>query len=204
MDEENAIKIILLGEAGVGKTNLINVFFGKEFSLNTASTSASYFFDGEYIYNKKKYCYNIWDTAGQEQYRSLNKLFIKNAKIVLLVYAINAKETFEQIDFWVNYVKDILEEGSYIVGLVANKSDLYLQQQVPDEEGEKFAKDHNIKYVITSALSNVEGFKQFINELIEDYINKIENKSDKKPSEKGFSINTNQKLDEQKQKKSCC
>ena len=204
MDEENAIKIILLGEAGVGKTNLINVFFGKEFSLNTTSTATSYYMEGEYKYNKKKYCYNIWDTAGQEQYRSLNKLFIKDTKIVLLVYAINAKETFEQIDFWVNYVKDILEEGSYIVGLVANKSDLYLQQQVSDEEGEKFANDHKIKYVVTSALTNIEGFKQFINELIEDYINKIENKSDIRPGNRGFSINTNQKLIEQKQKNSCC
>ena len=204
MEEDNTIKIILLGEAGVGKTNLINVFFGKEFCLNTTSTAASYFFEGVYKYNEKKYCYNIWDTAGQEQYRSLNKLFIKNAKIVLLVYAINAKETFEQIDFWANYVKDILEEGSYIVGLVANKSDLYLDQQVPDEEGEKFAKDHEIKYVVTSALSNVEGFKQFVNELIEDYINKIENKSEKKPSDRGFSINTNQKLEKQRERNSCC
>ena len=134
----------------------------------------------------------------------MNKLFIKNAKIVLLVYAINAKETFQQIDFWANYVKDILEEGSYILGLVANKSDLYLEQQVPDEEGEKFAKDHEIKYVVTSALSNVEGFKQFVNELIEDYINKIENKSEKKPSDRGFSINTNQKLEKQRERNSCC
>ena len=101
-------------------------------------------------------------------------------------------------------VKDILEEGSYIVGLLANKSDLYLDQQVPDEEGEKFAKDHEIKHVVTSALSNVEGFKQFVNELIEDYINKIENKSEKKPNDRGFSINTNQKLEKQRDRNSCC
>ena len=173
MDEDNAIKIILIGESGVGKTNLINVFFGKEFNPNTMSSSSSYFFEGKYTYNNNNYFYNIWDTAGQEQYRSLNKLFIKDANIVLCVYSIISAESFDQMEFWINYVKDILPEGSYILGIVANKSDLYLEQNVTEEQGRKLAEKHNCDFVITSALNNVEGFKEFVNELIEKCINNL-------------------------------
>ena len=203
MDEENAIKIILIGESGVGKTNLINVFFGKEFNINTVSTSTSYFFEGKYRYNNNNYFYNIWDTAGQEQYRSLNKLFIKDAKIVLCVYSINSAESFDQMEFWINYVKDILAEGSYILGIVANKSDLYLEQNVTEEQGRNLAEKHNCDFVITSALTNVEGFKEFVNELIEKCINNLLGIGTKDPNNRGFNINKKGQNTTQK-KKICC
>ena len=170
MEKNQIIKIILIGESGVGKTNLINVLFGKGFSNETLCTESSYFFDGEFKYNDKEYIYNLWDTAGQEQYRALNKIFMKEAKIIILVYSIDNLESFKQIDFWINYAKEILGEEKYIMSLVANKSDLYLEQKVPDQDGKNLAQKYEMKFCITSAKENIGSFKAFLNELIKDYI----------------------------------
>ena len=98
-DKENNvkkdIKIILLGETGVGKTNLINVFFGLKFQDQIDSTLASYCNEGKFNYNNESYNYAIWDTAGQEKFRAISKLFIRDAQIILIVYSIINRKTFE-------------------------------------------------------------------------------------------------------------
>ena len=105
MSGSNKIKIILLGESGVGKTNLINVALDKVFDLNTESSIHSSYLEGLIEYNKKKYAYALWDTAGQEIYRALNKIFIKGSKVVIFVYAIDNMQSFSQIEFWINQAK---------------------------------------------------------------------------------------------------
>ena len=206
--EEKGLKIILIGESGVGKTNLINVLFGNEFDENINTTYNSYFFEGKYKLNGKVYHYNIWDTAGQEQYRALNKLFIKESKIVICVYAIDNRQSFEEIDFWVNYVKEILGEKGYILALCANKSDLFETQEVQDEEGKKLAQKYNIKFNVTSALYNIKGFRAFLYELIKDYlglkdavIEEIENDN---PQSNNTSFKVNRKKFKEEEKKGCC
>ena len=102
MSEENndrAIKVILLGEAGVGKTNLIRRVMGLDFDKNLTSTVISSYCENDIVIEKLKYSYQIWDTAGQEKFHSLNKLFIKNSKIVIVIFAINNKESFNKINF---------------------------------------------------------------------------------------------------------
>ena len=79
MSDERSIKVVLLGEAGVGKTNLIRVAMGKPFEKEENSTISSTFFENEVVLNNKKYSYCLWDTAGQEIYRSLNKIFMKES-----------------------------------------------------------------------------------------------------------------------------
>ena len=170
----NNIKIILLGESGVGKTNLINVSTGRNFEQNSISSNQSSFFEDSLEYNNKKYIYNLWDTAGQEVYRSLNKIFLKGSKIVLCVYAIDNRPSFQELEYWINSAKEILgDEDQYIRAIVANKSDLFEEQAVPDNEGRQLAEKHNIKFCVTSALCDAEGFKKFLHELIIDYINLI-------------------------------
>ena len=175
-DKENNvkkdIKIILLGETGVGKTNLINVFFGLKFEDQIDSTLASYCNEGKFNYNNESYNYAIWDTAGQEKFRAISKLFIRDAQIILIVYSIINRKTFEQVNFWLNLVKENLENNTYILGLVANKIDLYEHQIVTDEEGKKIAKENNIDFLITSALKSPETFRKFVNKLLVKYIEK--------------------------------
>ena len=135
MDEERKeIKVILLGESGVGKTNLIQVAMDKPFEKERESTLITSFYQNDKIIQDKKYTYALWDTAGQEEYRSINKSFVKNSQIVIIVFGINDRKSFEEVDFWVNYVKDILEKDKYILAVVANKSDLIDKQEVPDDE----------------------------------------------------------------------
>ena len=170
MDDDKVIKIILLGESGVGKTNLIQVALGNPFQKETDSTLISSYLESEIIIQNKKYMYALWDTAGQEVYRALNKMFIKDSKIIILVFAINNRKSFEEINFWINCVKDNLEENKYIMALVANKSDLIEEQEVPDEEIMKKGEELNIKVKITSAAEDSVGFKMFLEELLKDFV----------------------------------
>ena len=172
MSDDKGIKVILLGESGVGKTNLIRITIGEKFEINPVSTISSSFCESHITVGNKKYKYYLWDTAGQEKYRSLNKLFIKDSKIVLIIFAINIKTSFEHINFWNNYVKDILGNDGYMMALIGNKSDLYEEEDiVTDKEIEKKAEELGVKYKVTSALTDSQGFKAFLNGLLEEYIN---------------------------------
>ena len=172
MSDERSIKVVLLGEAGVGKTNLIRVAMGKPFEKEENSTISSTFFENEVVLNNKKYSYCLWDTAGQEIYRSLNKIFIKESKIVIIVFSIDSRKSFDQIDFWLNYIKEILGNDNYIIGLVGNKSDLFLNQQISEKEMNKKAEELQVKFQITSAAIDKVGFKKFLEDLLKEYINK--------------------------------
>ena len=173
LNAEEVIKIVLLGESGVGKTNLINVSMGKEFQQNSDSSLSSSFVSSDYKVGNKVYTYVLWDTAGQESYRSLNKIFIKNTKVVIFVYSIENYKSFQELDYWVNIAKEELGDNS-IYAIIGNKSDLYDEQEVKDEEAEKYAEEQNMKIKFTSALADAKGVKSFLNELISDYIKKID------------------------------
>ena len=202
-DKENNvkkdIKIILLAETGVGKTNLINVFFGLKFEDQIDSTLASYCNEGKFNYNNESYNYAIWDTAGQEKFRAISKLFIRDAQIILIVYSIINRKTFEQVNFWLNLVKENLENNTYILGLVANKIDLYEHQIVTDEEGKKIAKENNIDFLVTSALKSPETFRKFVNKLLVKYIEKEGQKMGNNDS-----IKINGDIKNKTNKKQCC
>ena len=203
MSDDKGIKIVLLGEAGVGKTNLIQVSIGKKFDDNTSSTLTGSYVEKEYIFENKRYVFDLWDTVGQELYRSLSKLFIKNSKIVIIVFAINSRPSFEQIDFWYNSVKESLGNDGYITALVGNKSDLYEDPEaIPDEEMEKKAKEMNLKLKITSACKDAEGFKSFLNELMEDYIKMYKPEGVKDYDKTKFKIGGDKS--KTKGKKKCC
>ena len=200
---EDGIKIILLGETGVGKTNLIRVFFGMEFKENFVSSSSSDCFEGDLKYNDKSYKFFLWDTAGQERYRAINRMFFKDARIILIVYSIIDKHSFDEVDFWIKYVKENIKDEKYIIALIANKNDLYEKQIVMDEEGREAAEKYNIDFLTTSAKTDAVSFKEFVNRLIINYINMTEgsgNKADKKDT---LKINKDKKSEDQKNKKCC-
>ena len=171
MSEDKPIKAILLGEQHVGKTNLFNKVLETEFKEEYNPTVASNYCQRAICVDNKDYLFNLWDTIGDERFRSLIKAFVKDSQIILIVFEIDKKESFNQVDFWYNLVKEILGEDEYIIALVGNKADLYKQQEVSDEEIEKKAKELNAKLNITSA-KEYDGFKKFFDDLLKDYINK--------------------------------
>ena len=171
-DEDNAknyIKVILVGDAGTGKTNLIGVATGQEFnSQNLTTTTCSYLRLMMKI-NNKEYQVNLWDTIGQEKYRSLTKIFFKDSKIVLFVYDITNRQSFESLQTWKKTIDEILGNVPTI-GVVGNKCDLYLKEQVKEEEGKKYADEIKAKFIYTSAKLDAKNFKVFLEGLVKDYV----------------------------------
>ena len=177
-DKANSIKIILVGDSGTGKTNLIAVSAGMEFNSNSlTTTSCSYV---QKIINKegKDYKVNLWDTIGQEKYRSLTKIFLKDSKIVIFVYDITNRETFESLVFWKKIIDEVLGNEP-IFGVVGNKMDLYYEEKVKDEEGEESANSIGAKFLLTSAKNDSKGFNKFIELMLEEYLSKYCDENDR-------------------------
>ena len=195
-NQEDGVKVILIGESGVGKTNLINIAIGDNFSENEKSTTASTLSLKKIKLNNKEYNLDLWDTIGQEQYRQLTKIFFNNSKIVIFVYDITNKESFKALPGWKKDVEEQLGDD-YIKGVVANKSDLYLEEEVPTEEGQEYAKNNEAKFLLISAKKDdPKKFENFLRELLEEYL------STKKGVNNGrFSIKRESVI---KQKKSNC
>lgn len=136
------IKMILLGESGVGKTSIIKRVMDEDFNENESCSLTMTYSLKEIVKNHKNIKLNIWDTIGQEQYRSIAKLFLNDTKIVILVYSIIVEKTFKELEFWYNLCIENL--GPNIVfGVIGNKVDLFLEQKVSENEGKEFADKHN-------------------------------------------------------------
>ena len=172
-DDVEEVKTILVGMSGSGKTNIINALTGQAFDSYKFSTTSS-FIDKFMTVKNKKYHVEIWDTAGQEQFRSLTKIFIKDSKIVIFVYDITNRKSFEEVDFWLNTVKEILGDTA-IFGLAGNKRDLFQNEKVTEEEGEKKAEDNGAIFKLTSAKTG-SGINDFMQSLLEAYFAKYKTK----------------------------
>ena len=173
--EEPEIKVILVGESFTGKTSLINTAMGLKFVEGVeASTSAASFVTKKVKIGEKTFLVNLWDTIGQEKYRSLTKIFIKDSKIVIFVYDITNKNSFKELDFWFKTIQDVLGDEP-VIGIAGNKKDLVTKEEVPEEEAQKFADDKNVPLKLTSA-KNPLSFNSFLEDLIKKYIEKNEGK----------------------------
>ena len=175
------IKMILLGESGVGKSSIISRYVHDKFNPNIPLSTAMFFFSKIITKNNKKIKLNIWDTMGQEKFRSISNLFLKDTKIVILVYSIISKESFKNLDYWLNLYKDNLDEET-ILGIAANKSDLIINQEVSENDGREYAKKNGGIFGLISVKDNRLGVDKFIDTLIEAYLNKkkIFNNNDNK------------------------
>ena len=173
MEEEDnydlIFKIVLIGDSGVGKTNILSRYLTNEFSLTTQATVGVEF--GSKIIKKgeKLIKLQIWDTAGQERYKSITSAYYKGAKGAFVVYDISRKSTFDNVDKWINELKNNGSEDVFIL-LVGNKSDLNDQREISEEEVKKKAEVYNIAFCETSALkgNNIEfAFESLIDKITE-------------------------------------
>ena len=197
-DDPASIKVILLGETGVGKTCLINAYIGKRFMQNCLTTSSPESERKIIEINQKKYLIELWDTAGQEKYRSMNNLFIKESKVVILVYDVTLERSFSELEYWVKTTKEILSNEA-VYGVAGNQADLIDDITVSDEEGKKFAKDNGALFCTTSAKEDSKGFQMFLDQLIKQYVEKnIDKLSNNKDRRKLSVKNT------KKKRKRCC
>ena len=136
-DSPDTIKVIIVGETGVGKTNLVNAIKGVNFNPNSQSTISMKCLKKIMTIYEQNYKIKLWDTAGQEKFRALNKLYYKDSKVVLLVYDITNQKSFDNLENFYKQINEVVGIDKVHLGLVANKSDLYDEQVVPSDLGKE-------------------------------------------------------------------
>ena len=149
-------KVVLVGETGVGKTSIIQRYLLNSFTEILPSTvTSSYSYKLlEYPKFKKSISFDIWDTAGQEQYRSVAKNFYINAAIAILVYDIRRRDSFEAIkEYWYDQLKESGEDDM-VIAIAGNKSDLFEEEEVPEDEAKQYAQSVGAIFQLTSCKKN--------------------------------------------------
>ena len=167
--------VVLIGDSGVGKSNLLSRFTRNEFNLDSKSTIGVEFATRSIQVDAKTIKAQIWDTAGQERYRAITSAYYRGAVGALLIYDISKHQTYENVTRWLKELRDHAD-ANIVIMLVGNKSDLRHLRAVPTEEAKQFASqclgisslrlgsiltaigDNNLSFIETSALdaSNVE------------------------------------------------
>lgn len=201
------VKVVLLGDSGVGKTCLITRYISETFEQNTASTNGASYASKNVNYDKlkKTITLDIWDTAGQEKYKALTKFFYKDAAIAILVYDITQKQSFESIkSYWYEQVKENGEK-TVVLGIVGNKSDLYEQEEVPENEARQFAQSIGAIFALTSAKMNT-GVDALFEDAGNKYLDpsfqqKVMQEQEANKEEKGQKITLNQEEVKKEKKK---
>lgn len=150
-------KLVLIGDSGVGKSNLLSRFTRNEFNLESKSTIGVEFATKSLTVDAKVIKAQIWDTAGQERYRAITSAYYRGAVGALLVYDVTRHTTFENVSRWLKELRDHTDPN-IVVMLIGNKSDLRHLVAVPTQEGTEFSEKESLYFMETSALesTNVE------------------------------------------------
>ena len=180
-----SFKLIVIGDSGVGKSSLTNKAVKDVFSNNFLPTVGFEFFSFMVKINDKILKLHIWDTCGQELYRSLVANFYKNCSLAILVYAIDNNDSFKNLSLWLKDLKINSNPDAKMI-LIGNKCDLVDERKISYEEGEKFSKDFEFEFFSeTSAKTGFHAKEIFLKAamyLYDDYIlykknNEIERES---------------------------
>jgi len=208
-EELISIKVTMVGNVGVGKTCIVKRLVKNEYDESGKSTVGANYSKYEIYLDNKKIILDIWDTAGQEKFRSMGRHFYKNSNIVVIVYDITKKESFDDIKtFWYDNIKENAEKYK-VIGIVGNKYDLFdkegveiIDDNVVKEFVDKIKSDEDSK-IVSMNVSALNGYniKMLFNDLVKQYLEKefnilIQNNI----LEKGNTVN----LGKNKEKKNKC
>ena len=196
---EYSIKLLLLGDSCVGKSNFIYRFINNEFKGQHLTSSGIELKSTELIINNKKLHLQLWDTAGQEKYRSVTKTLFSKVQGFIAMFDLTKEETFVDIKSWIELIKE--ECGNHIpILLVGNKSDLKDQQFIPEEMIKKYTEDQNLEYIQTSSKTG-DNIKKAINMICKQISEKTE---DETSFNRAFSFSLDSSQHIKKRKKFLC
>ena len=205
--EELRYKLIVIGDELVGKTAILNRFKNNQFNAIYEPTVGLEFQSIPILIDDQSVNLLLYDVSGHQKFRSLIPLYASDVNIILLIYDISKNESFNNIDKWFSFLNNI-NKNEVIFALVGNKSDLDYNRKVKIEEAEKYAKDHKMKIKFTSAYLDSKGVRSFLDELILDYIKKINAElqdeiSIKKEAEEEKSVKL-VPINKAKKRRKCC
>ena len=150
---ELLFKIVLVGDASVGKTNILSRFTSNTFNIESKPTIGVEFATKSLMIKDKNVKAQIWDTAGQERYRAITGSYYKGATGAMIIYDITKLISFQNVDKWLKELQDHCENKVFVM-LVGNKSDLKHLRVVKQEEGASYAQKHGLAFIETSALES--------------------------------------------------
>ena len=197
-------KLIFLGDQNVGKSCILNRFMNDVFIEEYQATIGLDFQSKNVQIDNQDIHLLLYDTAGQEKYRSLIPMYTRDANIILLVYDISSKESFEDLPDWLKDLNNI-NKNDVIFALVGNKNDLADNRQVTFEEGEKYAKENDFIFQEVSAKTG-DGFSElFYKNLFEKIRVKFRPGGQQPASEvKDIKFNIEQDAKKTEKRRKCC
>ena len=200
---ELIIKLLLLGDTAVGKTSILLKYINDTFDQSVISTIGVDYMDKTIDYDKYKIKLQIWDTSGQERFRSITRNFYRNADGVMVVFDLTKKVTYDHVKVWLSEAYEHNEDITTI--LIGNKLDLVNERDVSKEIAVNFANNNKLKYLETSA-KNGTNIKESFNTIIDLLLKgKTEQEiiNDYTKHDSNLSIESDDK-ETKKKKKSCC
>lgn len=201
-------KIVLIGDSGVGKSNLLSRFTRDEFNLESKSTIGVEFATKSVNTEGKVIKAQIWDTAGQERYRAITSVYYRGALGALLVYDISKRQSFTNVDRWLRELRDHADQNIVIL-LVGNKSDLKHIRAVTQEEAAAYAEREALAFIETSALDATNVDNAFQRALTEIYRQRkdrrVETQSNRYPTQtRAEPIKMASDVSDEARRKKCC
>ena len=199
-------KVVFIGNPSTGKTSLLNRIVNDKFLPDYDSTIGVDFFTKTIYYNESIFKIQLWDSAGQEKYRSLIPSYIRGAALIFLVYDLSWRESFEAIKNWLGFVNQYADKNIIKLVLVGNKSDLENERVVSREDGEKFKEEKNLDKFIETSAKTGENARNVLLEaaklLYKGYLKAKNNLGDMKDNQKGDRLE--KKKQKNKGNKKCC
>ena len=202
---EMMVKVIIIGDSSVGKTNIMSKYLKNIFNEDSKATVGVEFGSKLFTIDGHNIKAQIWDTAGQEKYKAITGAYYKGSKGAFIVYDITRKETFDSVDRWINDLKCTADPKITII-LIGNKCDLEHRREILKAQGEEKARSFGCAFLETSALSgdNIEkGFQTMITEIYKKFKNETIVDDDLDNMGKAEDLKLN-KTEDNKKKKGCC
>ena len=202
---EIMVKVVLVGDSGVGKTNIMSKYLKNQFREDSKATVGVEFGSKQFSVEGHQIKAQIWDTAGQERYKAITSAYYKGAKGAFIVYDITRKNTFETVNKWVSDITAAADKKITLI-LIGNKNDLEDQRQVTKEMGEEKAKELGLAFMETSACSGEnldKAFQMMINEIYKKYQEDVVGETQESTVQQGKDI-TLDKTKGKQEKKKCC